>query len=348
MAFEQAGNALTLWAAFHTRLEVGSVHYPAEWWQSVNAVLIVALGPLFALGWTWLGERGKEPSTPAKMFAAMVLMTLSFVAMVGAARSEEATENEVFLTSLPAGIPARPAGEGRLAVGDADAGRLTFDPASHRLRARGALPGYVVTRALISAAPTPFVAWVEGLESATRSARVDAPVVIASVPAPPGFDLPFDPEAARDKGVSWDASTTTMTFTRPAESPTRNQIAAAGAPRDVRDALTTLATKSEGARVSGLWLFLSYLLATLGELCLSPVGLSMVTKLAPVRLASVFMGVWLLAGSVGQYAGGSLGESWGIVTPTQYFSVFVWTSLIGAALLALLVRPLRNLMHEVH
>ncbi|MGH7434775.1 MAG: peptide MFS transporter [Polyangiaceae bacterium] len=348
MAFEQAGNALNLWAAFHTRLEVGSVHYPPEWWQSVNAVLIVVLAPLFALGWTWLGERGKEPSTPAKMFAAMVLMTLSFVAMVGAARSEEATENEVFLASLPAGIPARPAADGRLLVGDADAGRLSFDPAAHRLRVRGALPGYVVSRALIAAAPPPFVSWVEGLERATRSARVDAPVAIASVPAPPGFDLPFDQEAARDKGVSWDASTATMTFTRPAESPTRNQIAAAGAPRDVRDALTTLETKSAAARVSGLWLFLSYLLATLGELCLSPVGLSMVTKLAPVRLASVFMGVWLLAGSVGQYAGGSLGESWGIVTPTQYFSVFVWTSLVGAALLAVLVRPLRNLMHEVH
>jgi POT family proton-dependent oligopeptide transporter len=73
----------------------------------------------------------------------------------------------------------------------------------------------------------------------------------------------------------------------------------------------------------------------------------MVTKLAPVRLASVFMGVWLLASSVGQYAGGSLGESWGIVAPAQYFSVFVWTSLVGAAVLAALVSPLRRLMHEV-
>jgi POT family proton-dependent oligopeptide transporter len=274
-------------------------------------------------------------------------MTLSFVAMVGGARAEAATENEVFLSSLPAGVPTHAGPDGTLVVGDDDAGRLTFDATAGRLRARGALPHYVVNRNLVAAAPAKFVAWVDGLESATRSARADAPVVIESVPAPPGFALPFDHAAASEKGVSWNAAAATMTFTRPAESPTRNEIAAAGAPPSLQEALTTLEHKSEGAKVSGVWLFLSYLLATLGELCLSPVGLSMVTKLAPVRFASVFMGVWLLASSVGQYAGGSLGESWGIVTPTQYFGVFVWTSLIGATVLAALVGPLRRLMHEV-
>jgi POT family proton-dependent oligopeptide transporter len=60
------------------------------------------------------------------------------------------------------------------------------------------------------------------------------------------------------------------------------------------------------------------------------------------------MGVWLLTSSVAQYAGGSIGESWGSVTPITYFWLFVWTSLAGAAVLALLIRPLRHLMHEVH
>ncbi|HEX3772600.1 MAG TPA: hypothetical protein VHV30_17095, partial [Polyangiaceae bacterium] len=77
------------------------------------------------------------------------------------------------------------------------------------------------------------------------------------------------------------------------------------------------------------------------------VGLSMVTKLAPARFASLFMGVWLLASSAAQYAGGSIGESWGIIPPTRYFMVFVWTSIGGAVLLAVLVRPLKQLMHEV-
>ena len=46
MAFEQAGNALNLWAQFHTDLSIGSFQYPAEWWQSVNAVLIVVFAPV--------------------------------------------------------------------------------------------------------------------------------------------------------------------------------------------------------------------------------------------------------------------------------------------------------------
>jgi len=99
--------------------------------------------------------------------------------------------------------------------------------------------------------------------------------------------------------------------------------------------------------VSGIWLFLSYLFATLGELCLSPVGLSMVTKLAPLRFASLFMGVWFLAPSVALYAGGSIGEMWGEIAPVPYFWIFVWSSVVGAVLLLILVPALKRLMHEV-
>ena len=51
----------------------------------------------------------------------------------------------------------------------------------------------------------------------------------------------------------------------------------------------------------------------------------MVTKLAPTRFASLLMGVWMLGSSVAQYVGGSLGESWGKIAPTSYFTTFVWT-----------------------
>jgi POT family proton-dependent oligopeptide transporter len=138
-----------------------------------------------------------------------------------------------------------------------------------------------------------------------------------------------------------------MTFTKWVETPTRADLVAAGAPTAWRGPLAELQAKTDSGRVSGLWLFLSYLFATLGELCLSPVGLSMVTKLAPARFASLFMGVWLLASSVAQYAGGSIGETWGIIPPAQYFTLFVWTSIAGAFVLALLIKPLKLLMHEV-
>jgi POT family proton-dependent oligopeptide transporter len=136
-------------------------------------------------------------------------------------------------------------------------------------------------------------------------------------------------------------------FTGPFDAPTRVAFIGAGAPAEWRTAIQGLSKQSQDARVSGIWLLLSYFFATLGELCLSPVGLSMVTKLAPLRFASLFMGVWLLASSVAQYMGGAIGESWGKIPPVEYFSLFVWTALAGVGALVCLVVPLRKLMHRV-
>jgi POT family proton-dependent oligopeptide transporter len=347
MAFEQAGNALTLWAQFHTERSVGGFQYPAEWWQSVNAVLIVAFAPAFARLWTWLGERGREPSTPVKMFAAMVLMTLSFAAMVAGARVENATVTRQALDAVPAEVPQKTLADGQVVVGEGDAGRLTYQPADRQLEVRGVLPRYVVNEMLRRTVPKAFVEEVGGLEARTRQASADAPVRVSFAALPAGFTFPFEPADAAGRGVSWDADARTMTFTRWAEAPTLADLTAAGAAPAWRDPVWSLEKKSAAARVSGVWLLLSYLFATLGELCLSPVGLSMVTKLAPARFASLFMGVWLLASSVAQYAGGSIGESWGIIPPSEYFMVFVWTSIVGAIVLAMLVRPLKRLMHDV-
>ena len=59
-----------------------------------------------------------------------------------------------------------------------------------------------------------------------------------------------------------------------------------------------------GSPVSPLWLVATYLLHTWAELCLSPVGLSSMTKLAPARIASLVMGIWFLGASVGNYLAG--------------------------------------------
>ena len=59
-----------------------------------------------------------------------------------------------------------------------------------------------------------------------------------------------------------------------------------------------------GGNAAAYWLLACYLLATWGELCLSPVGLSMVTKLAPARYASIFMGIWFLASATAYWLAG--------------------------------------------
>src|SRR5438045_5531574 len=61
-----------------------------------------------------------------------------------------------------------------------------------------------------------------------------------------------------------------------------------------------------GVRVSLFWLTTLYMLHTIGELCLSPIGLSMVSKLAPLRFASLLMGTWFLANAAANKLAGTL------------------------------------------
>ena len=69
-----------------------------------------------------------------------------------------------------------------------------------------------------------------------------------------------------------------------------------------------------GAKVGLSWLFMVYLLHTIAELCLSPVGLSAMTKLAPPRIVSLMMGVWFLGASVGNFLGGQAASFYGTMS----------------------------------
>ena len=150
-AFEQAGASLTFFADEQTDRTLGSTVVPASYFQSANALFIIAFAPLFAVLWTAMGKKGIEPSSPLKMSIGLMLLAISYL-------------------------------------------------------------------------------------------------VIA-------FGV---------KGV--DAST----------------------------------------KVSMFWLITMYLLQTFGELCLSPIGLALVNKLAPARLASLLMAVWFLATAAGNKLAGVL------------------------------------------
>jgi len=349
MAFEQAGNALNLWAEFFTDRHVGGSSYTAESFQSANPIFILLFAPLFSAAWLWLARRGWEPRTPTKIFAAMLLMAASFGVMVVGAARENADERTVSKPyALPKGFAAR-GGELGDAEGAFDAGRLRVEMQNGRVTsttARGVLAHYVVRKLFEKAAPEGWVAFTKSLDQTTQNASDYRPVSV-KIDAP-SFALPFDEKTAKDDGILWAPQLHELSFRKHADAETRAALAAAAPPADFREAIDSLEKETSAARVSGIWLLLSYLFATLGELCLSPVGLSMVTKLAPRRFASLFMGVWLLTSSVAQYVGGSIGESWGRIAPIPYFWLFVWTSLAGAAVLAVLVRPLKKLMHDVH
>ena len=193
MAFEQAGSSMNLFADRHTRLNMGGFDMPSSWFQSMGPLFILLFAPVFAILWTLLDRRGKEPSTALKMVLGLVLLGTGFLFLVFAGR-------------------------------------------------------YV------------------------------------------------------DRGM----------------------------------------------QVSAMWLTLAYLFHTLGELCLSPVGLSYVTKVAPYKFASLLMGAWFLANAAANYLGGWLAAQTETVTSqAQFFSIPVATSFGAAFLLLLLVPLLKRLTRSV-
>jgi POT family proton-dependent oligopeptide transporter len=199
-AYEQAGSSMNFFALERTDRSVFGWHIPTSAFQSVNSAVIILLAPLFALMWTRLAVKGREPSTPIKFVISLVLVSAGFVFLViGAMRSEG------------------------------------------------------------------------------------------------------------------------------------------------------------GVRVSPLWLVTAITFHTCGELCLSPVGLSMVTKLAPVRWASLLMGTWwvsfflsdtlagFLASLVEKIEKGHFFRVFG--GQADFFFIFVIVPLVGAGLLLALTPLLKRLMH---
>jgi POT family proton-dependent oligopeptide transporter len=100
-------------------------------------------------------------------------------------------------------------------------------------------------------------------------------------------------------------------------------------------------------KASLMWLIMTYLIHTIGELCLSPVGLSVVTKLAHPKFASLMMGVWMLSTFIANIVGGYLAsyvESLGANLVFTYISGFV---IVLGVILILLSKPISKMMHGV-
>ena len=102
------------------------------------------------------------------------------------------------------------------------------------------------------------------------------------------------------------------------------------------------------ARVSPFWLIGCYFIQELGELCLSPVGLSVFTKLSPVKIVGMMLGVWFMADAVGSKVAGSAA---GFMSTAPLPTIFGWVAAVclGASVVAfLMIRPVRRLMGDVH
>lgn len=184
--FEQAGSTLTIFADESTRNSIFGWSFPSSWWQSVNAVMIIVLTPLFA--WLWIALSKYNPSSPAKFSVGMIFAGLGFLVLMG----------------------------GAMAAGDEKAS-----------------PG---------------------------------------------------------------------------------------------------------------WLFSVFLLHTIGELCLSPVGLSSMTKLAPARVVGLMMGVWFLSTSVGSFIAGKAATFYETFELPTLMMVIGGTGIGFGIVMALFIKPVGRML----
>ncbi len=187
--FEQAGSTLNLFADRSTKNELLGFAFPSSWYQSLNAIFIIALAPVMA--WLWLRLGKRQPSSPAKFAFGLVGVGLGFVVLV---------------------------------------------PAS---------------------------------------------------------------------------------------------IAAGG-----------------GALVTPLWLTLVYLIHTVAELCLSPVGLSSMTRLAPTRVVGAMMGVWFLGASVGNFLAGQMAAFYESMPLERLFGFVSVLPIVAGVLMLLFAKPLTRMMGD--
>jgi len=108
---------------------------------------------------------------------------------------------------------------------------------------------------------------------------------------------------------------------------------------------------AQTASVSIIWLILVYFFHTMGELCVSPVALSYVSKLVPGRMIAMMFGVWYLAIAIGMKLAGVFGEASESIAKTEGLSYFFWlltTIAVGLGILSALMYPvIKKLMHGV-
>jgi len=108
------------------------------------------------------------------------------------------------------------------------------------------------------------------------------------------------------------------------------------------------AQSATGIRVSPWWLIGCYFIQEIGELSLSPIGLSAFTKLSPMKIVGMMMGVWFLADAIGNKVAGYAAGFFTTVPLAELFTLIGGTAVAMSVIAFLLVRPIRKLMSGIH
>ncbi len=106
------------------------------------------------------------------------------------------------------------------------------------------------------------------------------------------------------------------------------------------------AWNAAGDDASWLWLFVYFVVITIGELYLSPIALSLVSKVAPVRMVSLLMGVWLATSFIGNFLAGYLGSFWSSMDKVNFFLMIAAIAAVAGVVIFAFNRPLRAMLKD--
>ena len=106
--------------------------------------------------------------------------------------------------------------------------------------------------------------------------------------------------------------------------------------------MVAAAWQAAGDEASWLWLLGYFVVITIGELYLSPIGLSLVSKVAPARMVSMLMGVWLATSFAGNLIAGWLGSFWAGMDKTMFFLMIAGIAFVAGAVILAFDRPLKS------
>lgn len=314
-AFEQAGGLMSIYTDEKVNRNLGGFEIPASIFQSLNPIFIIIFGTVVANFWYRRLKAGKQASALFKMALGTIIMGLGFVFMVKAS-----------FESDPADKVGRAAESVIMESGDEDS--------------------VLKIREVATAAR-------ESAETAAEAAGKDEAAVEQA--GQEAFDAAVAAEAVRFQAGA-QTYLASLTVDEDEEKPDQaeveaaiaealHEVASADEDLKVKDAAAEAYKAGVGASAAMIWLILAYLFHTIGELCASPVALSFITKLAPLKYASMMMGVYFAMTGLGNKLAGLVGESVGDYSERTIFTaITVFTIAFGLLLLSFL-KPLNRMTH---
>lgn len=307
MVFHQNGSTLTYFADDNTEWNVtGTLS------NSINAIWILILTfPLVAF-WGFLDRRGKEPSTPTKMAIGMTLTGLSFLVLwYGASIGENMTRTADQISTGSFRINERVA---KNLVSQGMSKEAIDTLMSAKADNKNVIDGVKFSPVTIDLSK----------EVSDEDKKILS-LVGKNAPASPGQTVEKIKISGGDQMIA-----------------TINKVSPG-----VGDAnKDKILQASHLFRVSPFWLIFAYMIVTLGELMLSPMGLSLVSKVAPISKRGLLMGGWFVATAIGNKLT-QIGVFWDIWLQSTFFLVLACMALFMAVVLFLILKPLKKAMPGV-